>query len=630
MENSLCLDKETKQKTNLSNHNNLKETNNEYTALNVSDINQKIFNNISSTKYFENYNLNNNENLSNNITIKSEYNNSTKNNIQKNKLEIMNVFEYQYINNHFYEKLKNEIKKLIETMRNMEEQYQKEIKNLKEEKKELWEKFELNQKIENIFNNKKFQTQNSDNKNLEIRAKSNGIEELTKILEHKEKEITDYKSKIQQYKSDINSIVEDFEKKKKQLENEIPQLNLKINKVENDYKEIKILFENEKNKNIINNIIINEKNEELKYFNKLLKENNINKEKFIKNDIYNQLNIKIEKGMINENKYDDKYGQVGIINPGFNCYMNSVIQILKNIKIFWTNILSYDKDDIITISLRKLLNNLYYSNSEFISIYEFKKDFGSVYNKFADDKENDSTLFLAYLLQHLNKACRQSDKYISSIYLYKDLRLSLSEENELEKFLNKYESNNNSFINNIFYGYQMNKLICAKCEYSHVSFQSFNILYLSLVTENIRVVSLEQTLNSYLITKDKHNTQGFKCPNCKESYLSHSTSIIKFPQILIINLKRVGESTIYNNDIEIPKILKTKWIDKLNLHSKKEYELIGFIKHIGNEKKGHNIAFSKNIFDNKWYSFDDIKVVKQEKFPSTDKSFLLFYQIIND
>ena len=144
MENSLCLDEKAKQKTNLFNHNNLKETNNEYTALTISDINQKIFNNVSSTKYFENYNLNNNENLSNNITIKSEYNNSTKNNIQKNKLEIMNVFEYQYINNHFYEKLKNEIKKLIETMRNMEEQYQKEIKDLKEEKKELWQKIELN------------------------------------------------------------------------------------------------------------------------------------------------------------------------------------------------------------------------------------------------------------------------------------------------------------------------------------------------------------------------------------------------------------------------------------------------------------------------------------------------------
>ena len=99
------------------------------------------------------------------------------------------------------------------------------------------------------------------------------------------------------------------------------------------------------------------------------------------------------------------------------------------------------------------------------------------------------------------------------------------------------------------------------------------------------------------------------------------------PKILIINLRRVGENTVYYHDIEIPQILETKFIDKLKFHNKK-YELIGFIKHFGNEKNGHNIAFSKNIFDNKWYSFND-EIVKEEKeFPSTDKSFLLFYQNI--
>ncbi len=632
MKNSLCLDEKANQSQNFSYPNNIKEINNENIPLTNKDIKQKIVNNTSSKKNIENDYLNNNENLTNNIIIKSDYNDSTKGDIQKNNLKIMNIFEYQYTGNCFYEKLKNENKKLIETMKNMEERYQKEIKYLKEDKKILKQKIEfLNQKIKNIFDNEKFQEENLDNKTPEIKAKSNVINEFQKILEYREKEIDVYKSKIQQYKNDMIFLVEDFEKKKNQLEKTIPQLNIKINKLEHDYKEIKILLENEKNKNIINNIIINEKNGELKYFNKIFKKININNEKIIKNDIASQLNINVEKDMNNESKYNNnKYGQVGIINTGFNCYMNSVIQILKNIKIFWINILSYDKDDIITNSLRKLLNNLYYSNSKYISIYEFKKDFGTVYNKFADDKENDSTLFLVYLLQHLNKACMQPNKHVSSIYLFKDLKLSLSEENSLEKFLNKYENNNNSFINNIFYGYQMDKLVCTKCEYSQASFQSFNVLYLSLITENIKVKSLEETLNSYLITKDKHGTNGFECPNCKGYFLSHSTSIIKLPQILIICLKRVGEDTIYYNDIEIPKILKSKWIDKLSLHNNKEYELIGFIKHFGNEKSGHNIAFSKNIFDNKWYCFDDVNVIVQKEFPSTNKSFLLFYQIINN
>ena len=175
----------------------------------------------------------------------------------------------------------------------------------------------------------------------------------------------------------------------------------------------------------------------------------------------------------------------------------------------------------------------------------------------------------------------------------------------------------------------MNKLICSKCEHTHISFQSFNVLDLPLSCENIQVQSLEQSLNYYLITKDRHDIRGFVCSNCEKKYLSHLTCIIKLPQVLIINLKRVGENTVYYHEIEIPQILKTKSIDKLNSFNK-QYELIGFIKHFGNEKNGHNISFTKNIFDNKWYSFNDAFVKDEKKFPSTEKSFLLFYQLIEN
>jgi ubiquitin C-terminal hydrolase len=35
------------------------------------------------------------------------------------------------------------------------------------------------------------------------------------------------------------------------------------------------------------------------------------------------------------------------------------------------------------------------------------------------------------------------------------------------------------------------------------------------------------------------------------------------------------------------------------------YELRGFIKHNGNEKSGHNYAFCKNMFDDKWNEYND-------------------------
>jgi ubiquitin C-terminal hydrolase len=60
-----------------------------------------------------------------------------------------------------------------------------------------------------------------------------------------------------------------------------------------------------------------------------------------------------------------------------------------------------------------------------------------------------------------------------------------------------------------------------------------------------------------------------------------------------------------------------------------EYELIGFIKHYGSAEDGHNVAFTKNIFDQKWYLFNDSKVESINGIPKTDKAFLLFYQIIH-
>ena len=58
-----------------------------------------------------------------------------------------------------------------------------------------------------------------------------------------------------------------------------------------------------------------------------------------------------------------------------------------------------------------------------------------------------------------------------------------------------------------------------------------------------------------------------------------------------------------------------------------EYELIGFIKHFGNEKSGHNVAYTRNIFDNKWYRYNDHEVLEINWTNSTDGSFMLFYQL---
>lgn len=98
----------------------------------------------------------------------------------------------------------------------------------------------------------------------------------------------------------------------------------------------------------------------------------------------------------------------------------------------------------------------------------------------------------------------------------------------------------------------------------------------------------------------------------------------------MINLKRVGENTAYFNEIDIPFYLNMKKIIK-NLKNNIIYELRGFIKHSGNEKYGHNYALCKNMFDDKWYKYNDSICSPIENVPKLNKVFFLCYiQIGND
>ena len=487
---------------------------------------------------------------------------------------------------------KNEIEKLKEELKRIESEFEEKIKKKENECKELKNTLELDKKKYN------------------------------KEIDEKEKQINDFIQKEKNLKNELNEkekLINNLKTAKSENETIIDELN-------NENSELEKEFENEKNKNK------NYKEMILKLY-QLIKET-IDKDSVIENKRINEEYFKIEKIWEDKRKndIDNKIkGKVGLYNEEYNCYMNSVIQILKNIKNFFININNIDKkDDNILIFFNDLLYELLYSNKECISLLKFKNYFSKEYKRFEGKKPNDSTLFLIYLLQHLHKILKKSNRRFKiNLNFYSNLGLDRKEKEKLQEFLNTYESKNDSYIHDLFFGYQMNKILCSGCHNFNVSFQSFNILHLSLFDERTKLKSLEECLNCYLITKDQKGDLDFECTNCKNKLISNVIIIIKLPPILIINLKRVGEKKIYYDEIKIPFTLKTKDIEKLSKFNM-SYELIGFIKHYGNEQNGHNVAYTKNNCDNKWYEFDD-KVVKEIRgIPSTEKSFLFFYQLIKD
>ena len=150
-----------------------------------------------------------------------------------------------------------------------------------------------------------------------------------------------------------------------------------------------------------------------------------------------------------------------------------------------------------------------------------------------------------------------------------------------------------------------------------------NFLDLPIMSENICMKNLEECIEKYQMKKNIDTD----CPKCQKFELIQNFILLELPPVLMINLKRVGEKKAYFNEIEIPFRLNLKKLIK-NIENNTFYELTGFIKHTGDEKSGHNFAFCKNMFDDKWYEYNDRKCRSIDGKPELDKIFFLCYNKI--
>ena len=574
----------------------------------------------------QNSNISSNKNNKDELIDKKIYDTLKK---EKESLEIkLKQNESKYLSE--IERIKKEFNEIIKLKT---EQYNKEIKEKEEENKTL--QFNLGN-----FTDIKYEIKN---KEKIIKELNNQKIELEKKIKEKECDIKNLKVALEKNINESNNI----RTENKLFLDDNNKLKIKIKELGNGNSKLMKSLEEEKNKNLTYNNIIKNKEEEI-----LFLQNKFNLIKDILIDIKkrnedkkanNKMTVESKTKEVEEEEKEEEEeeeeegyesitnknnGKIGLDNEELNCYMSSVIQILKNIKAFSSLILKIDKkDDDIIVSLQNLIKSLYYSKKKSVSLIEFKKHFSQVYKKFEGKKDNDSTFFLIYLFQYLQKILLKSGRRVTNLSEFSHLNLKSEEKKELAKFLEVYEPKNYSDLNDLFFGYQMSEIICSACNNLEITFQSFNILHLSLYDGTTKLDSLEQCINSFLFTKDKKGSENFDCTKCHRKCLSHVISLVKLPPILIINLKRVGEKYIYIHDISIPFILNTNTIEKLEKFDM-EYELIGYIKHFGSDKSGHNIAYAKNIFDKKWYCFNDDEV-KEESISnnSTKGSFLLFYQL---
>lgn len=411
---------------------------------------------------------------------------------------------------------------------------------------------------------------------------------------------------------------------------------------ENYLKIIKILNELNSEIKIMKKEIENLTKENLKIQNdlKIKKDNEINMNKHLeivkesitiinKNDLKNNIENIVEDSLHKQKKQHElklklfsgeKYGRVGLKNIGNTCYINSVLQILKNIPKFTYNFSKLNNtSDKFLNSLNNLLINICKATNYPFTPNEFKECLGLENKKFSGNAQFDSTIFYISLLNIIDKKLYQAKKdNYQKIDMKKYEKISLQERFEIWK--NNYLSKHQSFIYEFFYIYYVSEFGCNHCSNkTQQIFQAMNFLDFPIMNEKGPIKNLKECFENFQMKKNLDDDKCYKCNNVK---LYQQFILLELPPVLIINLKRVGEKNVYNNDIEIPLQLNMKEIIK-NFKNNSIYELRGYIKHLGDEKSGHNYAICKNMFDDKWYEYNDSICNPCE--PNLQRIFFLCY-----
>ena len=333
------------------------------------------------------------------------------------------------------------------------------------------------------------------------------------------------------------------------------------------------------------------------------------KEKDKKKNISNQMNITVLS-----NYKEPSYGKTGLINFGNICYMNSVLQCIKNCYPFTKEIINMHEKGELTMSFKNLIINIL-STKQLFSPEDFKFQISRIDPYFLGTSQKDSINLITTLFDTLQKELNTPKDY------------KMTDNNiPLEKFKKKLFKKKYSILTEIFGGFQKIIYQCKHC-YTFLieKYQLFNLIILPIMNGNKEIQTLEDCFKVFQRPIDYELLNCNKCGN----FTKLETKIIIFPKILIINFARTDNSQHINHPVKFTKYLYTKKIMP-NSNENKEFILFGIVNHIGGSDFGHNFAYCENIFDSQWYEFNDSSVSPiclDEKLEGiSGKEFILFYR----
>ena len=322
-------------------------------------------------------------------------------------------------------------------------------------------------------------------------------------------------------------------------------------------------------------------------------------------------------------EFNANHGCTGLVNIGNTCFMNSALQCLSNcyeltkyfLLDFYENDINLEnrlgtRGQVVTI-YRKLLDDLWFGEDEYINPSYFKRIFAHFVQKFSGYAQQDSNEFLIYLLDKIHE-----DLNTITIKPYIEMESKKPEQTDEEVskiWWDKHLKRENSIIVDLFHGQFKSTISCNICHQVCVSFDSYMFISLPIpsgkyeidvkyfgynvnnffvmkipITENTTVLNIIDIMKNKLniINNNKNNNKS-NPPKRKKKNRNKNKSIKKiFEQINLSNDKI--EMVLLTNKKKIYKVFKSN--DYIFPYLAQGYELVAYEKDTSN-KNNENIYF---------------------------------------
>jgi ubiquitin C-terminal hydrolase len=174
-----------------------------------------------------------------------------------------------------------------------------------------------------------------------------------------------------------------------------------------------------------------------------------------------------------------------------------------------------------------------------------------VARQFAGYGQEDAQEFLRCLLDgmhnELNRV-RRKPKY-KQIDCEKEPKMSQS-----EVWFRHFRESDDSIISDLFEGQLCSRIVCQKCGYESLTFDTFMDLSVQIPSKSFGSVAVEDCLYEF-IDSERMEKCGYKCQNKKcgaVDRMCKDITVFRFPKVLVIHLKRFSRNSKISSSVKIP------------------------------------------------------------------------------